>query len=146
MPLKGIPDIITPELLYTLARMGHGDRLVIADANFPSDSIAKTTVMKEPIRVHGSTSEILAAILQLLPLDQYCADPISVMDRVPSDKQRNLHVPAYDALAKAADCTATDLTYVERFQFYENAKSSFAIVQSNDRTLYANCIIVKGVL
>jgi L-fucose mutarotase len=146
MPLKGIPDIISPELLYVLARMGHGDRLVIADANFPSDSVAASTVVKEPIRVNGTTSEILKAVLELFPLDQYCQDNIQVMDRVESDKARDLPVPAYAALASAANIIVGDLTYTERFQFYTNAKAAFAVVQSTDRALYANCIIAKGVL
>lgn len=127
--------------------MGHGDRLVIADGNFPSDSVASTNVIKEPIRVNGSTSDILAAILELFPLDPYCDDRIRVMDRVQADKDRNLEVPAYAALAKAAGNTNPDhLTYTERFEFYERAKQAFAVVQSNDRALYANCIIAKGVL
>ncbi len=146
MPLKGIPDSITPELLYVLAKMGHGDKLVIADANFPSDSVASHTVMKEPIRVSGLTSSILADILQLFPLDQYEEFPLGVMDRVDNDKKRNLHVPAYENLSAVAGKTPDQLKYIERFQFYEDAKKAFAVVQTTDRTLYANCIVSKGVL
>ena len=56
MPLKGVPDSLTPELLFVLARMGHGDRLVLADANFPSDSVATSTVLRSPLRVYGRTT------------------------------------------------------------------------------------------
>ncbi len=146
MPLIGIPDSITPELLFALAKMGHGDRIVIADANFPSDSVAKTTVLGTPIRVSGTTSDLLADILKIMPLDQYEDFPISVMDRVPADKERGLDVPAYGALANVAGKTAQELNYVERFAFYEKAKECFAVVQTTDRTLYANCIVSKGVL
>lgn len=146
MPLKGIPDSITPELLYALAKMGHGDRIVIADANFPSDSIASSTVLGSPIRVFGSTSEILSDILKIMPLDQYEEYPLAVMDRVPSDKERELEVPAYKNLATAAEKIPVELKYIERFAFYQAAKSCFAVVQTTDRTLYANCIISKGVL
>ena len=146
MPLKGIPDSISPELLYALARMGHGDALVIADANFPSDSVAANTILKTPIRVNGSTSDILKDILQLFPLDQYHSHPVQVMDRVQSDKDRNLEVPAYKSLAVAANISPEDLLYVERFEFYEKAKTSFVIVQTNDFSLYANCYIMKGVI
>lgn len=143
MPLIGVPATITPELLYVLARMGHGDSIVIADANFPSDSIALRTGTKEILRVHGSTSELARDILELMPLDQYMESPVKVMDRVDSDKARSLHVPAYEAIEEA---TGVTLEYVERFSFYEKAKTAFAIVQTNDYTLYANVILYKGVI
>ena len=146
MPLRGIPELISPELLYALAKMGHGDQLVIADGNFPSDSTASLCTVKEPIRINGSTSEVLEAILALFPLDQYSIEKVQVMDRVQSDKDRNLSVPAYAALARAAQLNEDELTYVERFRFYEKAKASFVVVQTNDRALYANCMIKKGVL
>ncbi|RYG64176.1 fucose isomerase [archaeon] len=146
MPLRGVPDVISPELLYALAKMGHGDQLVIADGNFPSDSVASQCVIQQPVRINGTTAEILKAILMLFPLDQYSQEKVQVMDRVHSDKERNLYVPAYCALAEAAALTDEALTYVERFAFYEKAKSAFVVVQTNDRALYANCIITKGVL
>lgn len=147
MPLKGIPDSLSPELLFALARMGHGDKLVIADANFPSDSVAKHTVIGEPIRVQGlTTAELLKDILTLLPLDEYEPHPLTVMDRVPSDKQRDLPVPAYAALAQAASLSPDALLYADRWDFYEQAKKAFVVVQTTDRSLYANCIVSKGVL
>jgi L-fucose mutarotase len=147
MPLKGIPNRISPELLYTLARMGHGDFIVIADANFPSDSIARSTRSNEiPIRISGSTAEVLGDILELLPLDQYMEKPLAVMDRVDSDKAKELHVPAYEKLASAAGVSTSSLDYIERFAFYELAKTAFAVIQTDDKTLYANAIIYKGVL
>lgn len=144
MPLKGIPDSITPELLYVLAKMGHGDSLVIADANFPSDSVASHCIVKSPIRVHGVTSDLLADILTLFPLDQYKEFPVAVMDRVDSDKAKGLVVPAYMLLSEAAG--HIDLEYTERFKFYDDAKKAFAVVQTDDFSLYANCIIFKGVV
>ena len=146
MPLIGIPESISADLLYALARAGHGDKIVIADANFPSDSIAATAVVSTPIRVNASTSQILEDILKLLPLDQYMEYPIAVMDRVPRDKERNLVVPAYAAIAVASKKDARSLEYVERFKFYELAKNAFVVIQTNDSTLYANMIIYKGVI
>eukprot|EP01041_Mallomonas_annulata_P000988 gene988-1934_t len=143
MPLKGIPDTITPELLYAIARMGHGDSLVIADSNFPSDSIALNCTVNTPIRIHGSTSKILNDILILFPLDTYAENAVIVMDRVQSDKDKNLDVPAYSALKESAHC---DLHFMERFEFYEAAKKTFCVIQTNDSALYANVIIFKGVL
>lgn len=88
MPLKHVPDSISPELLYALARMGHGDRLCIADSNFPADSVAASAhssspasfPMPTPIRVYGVTTvELLRDILQLLPIDTYCDAPAIMM-------------------------------------------------------------------
>ena len=146
MPLIGVPATVTPELLYALARCGHGDKIVIADANFPSDSVATSCVLKSPIRVSGSTSDILKDILKLLPLDQYLPHKIFVMDRVESDKDKGLHVPAYEALRQAAAIETNEVSYVERFDFYKMAKECFAVIQTDDKSLYANVIISKGVL
>jgi len=127
--------------------MGHGDFLVVADANFPSDSTARATRPNEaPIRVSGSTAEVLGDILELMPLDQYMEKPLAVMDRVDSDKARELHVPAYDKLASVAGMSTSSLDYIERFAFYELAKKAFAVIQTDDKTLYANAIVYKGVL
>ena len=71
---------------------------------------------------------------------------VQVMDRVDADKARELEVPAYNLIAKAAERTADQIEYLERFQFYETAKNAFAVVQTNDYSLYANCIITKGVI
>lgn len=147
MPLKGIPQSITPELLYQLAKMGHGDSIVIADANFPSDSIASHCIVKTPLRVSGFTSGILNDILKLINVDTYSPFGIFVMDRVQGDKDKNLSVPAYHAIAAVTETDVTyGLTYVERFNFYERAKGAFCVVQTDDITLYANVIVHKGVV
>ena len=146
MPLYGVPSRITPDFLYHLARMGHGDRVVVADANFPSDSIATSCVVKEVIRVSGSTAEVLNDILKLFPLDTYDPERLQVMDKVDADKARNLPVVAYQCIADAANYKVDSLTYVERFEFYERAKRAFFIVQTDESSLYANVIVSKGVL
>ena len=148
MPLLGIPNSITPELLFVLARMGHGDMIVIADSNFPSDSTAAVLSgpFKTPIRVHGKTSDILCAILKLMPLDQYMLHPLAVMKRVESDIEIDLHVPAYHELSVVAGKTIADLAFIERFEFYRVAKTAFAVIQTDDSSLYANAIVYKGVI
>lgn len=160
MPLKGIPPSISPELLYALAKMGHGDTIVIADSNFPSDSTAATTIIGKPIRASGCTSDILRDILTLIPLDRYSSEPVCVMDRVQSDKDRDLVVPAYEKLELVVETEIStgayknnlsvpgvgSLTYLERFDFYAKAKKAFCIVQTTDSTAYANVLISKGVL
>lgn len=82
--------------------------------------------------------------MTLFPLDQYKAFPVAVMDRVDGDKSNGLVVPAYMLLSEAAG--HKDLEYTERFKFYEDAKKAFAVVQTDDYSLYANCIIFKGVV
>jgi L-fucose mutarotase len=157
MTLKGIPSSLSPELLYSLARMGHGDTLVITDRNFPSDSVASETVNKVPIRVSGSTSKILEDILTLFPLDYaYSTNPVVLMDRVQSDKDRNFLVPAYEEIAKVVSedyngsagtsKSGTSISFLVRPAFYEAAKKAFCIVQTDDTAAYANILIVKGVL
>lgn len=148
MPLKGIPASVTPELLYALARAGHGDKIVIADANFPSSTIAATSpTCREPISITGrTTAQVLQDVLVLLPLDQYMTHPLQVMDRVDSDKQRNLHVPAYAALAAAAGMDVNNLQHLERYQFYSEAKNAFVVIRTDDSSLYANAILYKGVI
>ncbi|XP_053535752.1 fucose mutarotase isoform X1 [Ictalurus punctatus] len=92
--LKGIPSLLTPELLYALAKMGHGDELVLADANFPVSSVCKSGPME--IRADGlRIPELLEAILKLFPLDSYVECPAAVMDLVESDRQRGLVVPVW---------------------------------------------------
>lgn len=147
MPLKGIPSSICPELLYAIAKMGHGDTLVLADANFPSDSVAAHCTVQAPIRVTGNTDQILRDLLVLFPLDQYETSSAIMMDRVPSDKAKDLVVEAYASTAAAvAGQSELPVAYLERFAFYEKAKNAFVIVQTTDSRLYANVIVSKGVI
>ncbi|XP_072533104.1 fucose mutarotase [Salminus brasiliensis] len=145
--LKGIPSVLSPELLYALAKMGHGDELVLADANFPVSSVCKSGPME--IRADGlHIPELLEAILKLLPLDTYVLNPAAVMDLVESDRERSLMVPvwqSYSELLKKAGSHG-DFERVERFAFYERAKKAFAVVATGETALYGNLIIKKGVI
>ncbi|XP_077310974.1 fucose mutarotase isoform X1 [Lithobates pipiens] len=145
--LKGIPSVLSPELLYTLARMGHGDEIVLADANFPVSSISRSG--PELIRADGlGIPRLLEAILQLFPMDTYVPEPAAVMDLVDSDKERGLKVPVWDEYKRLlckAGCEAP-LEKVERFSFYERAKHAFAVVATGETALYGNLILKKGVL
>lgn len=147
MPLKGVPKSISPELLFAIAKMGHGDQLVLADANFPSDSVAQHCTITAPIRVLGNTDDILRDLLQLFPLDQYTNYSALMMDRVDSDKARDLVVEAYRTTGETvAPHSSLPVELVERFAFYERAKKSFVVVQTSDARLYANIIVSKGVI
>ncbi|XP_019626459.1 PREDICTED: fucose mutarotase-like [Branchiostoma belcheri] len=145
--LKGIPRILSPELLYVLARMGHGDEIVLADANFPTSSVCSSGPIQ--VRADGhSIPDLLKAVLQLLPMDTYVESPAAVMDLVPGDKEKGLKTPVWDTyreLLKESGCTAP-LEQVERFAFYDRAKKAFAVVATGETALYGNIILKKGVI
>lgn len=145
--LKGIPSLLSPELLYALAKMGHGDELVLADANFPVSSVCKCGPIE--IRADGlQIPALLEAILKLFPLDTYVRSPAAVMDLVDSDKECGLQTPVwttYIQMIKQAGSQAS-LETVERFAFYERAKKAFAVVATGETALYGNLIIKKGVI
>ncbi|XP_064382030.1 fucose mutarotase-like [Halichondria panicea] len=146
--LKTIPRILSPELLTVLARMGHGDEIVLADANFPSASVSKCG--PELIRADGhGIPSLLKGVMQLLPLDTYTAAPVLLMDLVPSDKMKALKTPVWDEYKKIinqAEGKIIEIELLERFAFYERAKNAFAVVATGEGALYGNIILKKGVL
>ena len=140
--LKGIPSILSPELLKILMEMGHGDRLVIGDGNFPAASMAKDCKL---VRLDGhGVPEVLDAILQFYPLDPYVETPVSLMEVVPGDP---VETPIWDEYAKIVEKhePGTKIGHIERFQFYEVAKKAYAIVATGEGALYANIFLQKGV-
>jgi L-fucose mutarotase len=140
--LKGIPAILSPELLKVLMEMGHGDELVLADGNFPSASMAQRLV-----RCDGhSVPELLDAILRLYPLDTFVDAPVSLMAVVPG---KEIPTPIWDVyrdIAKKYEPDACEIEFVERFAFYERAKKAYAVVATGEKALYANIILKKGVV
>ena len=143
--LKGIPKIISPELLKVLCEMGHSDTIVIADGNFPAESMGKNAKV---IRCDGHGGvELLDAILQLFPLDTYVEKPVSLMEVVQGD---NVETPIWDEykniIAKYDDRGADTVANIERFAFYEEAKKAYAIIATGESALYANLILQKGVI
>ena len=142
--LKGIPKIISPELLMVLAKMGHGDEIVFSDANFPGESIARASGAVI-LRADGcGVPELLRAVLPLFPLDSY-DDNVYLMDKTESD--RDLEIPIWeDYKAIAAQHTDAEPVYLERFAFYERAKKAYAVVVTGESVIYANVILKKGVV
>ncbi len=138
--LKGINKIITPELLYVLARMGHGDEIVISDGNFPGETMGKRV-----LRADGSdVPELLSAVLELFPLDTYAA-PVYLMDK--SEQDKDLQVPIWEEYRRiTAQYTDAEPVFLDRFEFYERAKNAFAVVVTGESAIYANIIIKKGVV
>lgn len=143
--LKGIPKILSPELLKVLCEMGHSDRLVIADGNFPAESMGKDGIV---IRMDGhGACEILEAILQVFPLDTYVEKPVNLMAVMSGD---TVETPIWDEYAKIVAANdergAEAIGNIERFAFYEEAKKAYAIIATGESALYANVMLQKGVL
>lgn len=143
--LKGIPQIISPELLKVLCEMGHSDRIVIADGNFPAESMGKNSKV---IRCDGhGVPELLDAILELFPLDTYVDTPVSLMEVMPGD---NAKTPIWDTykeiIAKHDSRGAETVGTIERFAFYEEAKKAHAIIATSEKAIYANIMLQKGVI
>lgn len=143
--LKGIPKILSPELLKVLAEMGHSDKLVISDGNFPAQSMGKDAIV---IRMDGhKVPEILDAILQIFPLDTYVDKPVNLMEVMPGDK---VETPIWDTykeiIARYDDRGAAAVGNIERFAFYEEAKKVYCIIATGESALYANIMLQKGVV
>ena len=143
--LKGIPKILSPELLKVLCEMGHSDRLVISDGNFPAESMGKNAVV---IRCDGhGVPEILDAILQVFPLDTYVEHPVNLMEVMPGD---DVETPIWDTykeiITKYDERGEHVVGNIERFQFYEESKTAYAIIATSEKALYANIMLQKGVV
>lgn len=134
--LKGISPVVSPDLLKTLAEMGHGDEIVISDAHFPAH-----TFNARVIRADGLPADaLLAGIIPLFELDAY-ATPVVMMQAVPGDTLD----PAVEAAYRKALGYDGQIELVERFAFYERAKKAYAVVISGETRKYGNVILKKGV-
>lgn len=143
--LKGIPSILSPELLKVLCEMGHSDTIVIADGNFPSETIGKDAIV---IRADGhGVPEILEAVLKVFPLDTYVEKPVSLMQVTPGDDVKTPIWDVYKKLVSEADDRGDKVfTEVERFEFYERAKKAYVVIATGETAIYANIMLQKGVV
>lgn len=143
--LKGIPQILSPELLKVLCEMGHGDRLVISDGNFPAESIGKNAIV---IRCDGhGVPELLDAILRIFPLDSYVEHPVTLMETMPGDTVETPIWDTYDDILETYDSRgAGTVQHIDRFAFYDEARTSYAIIATSEKALYANILLQKGVV
>ena len=141
--LKGVPAILPPELLKALCEMGHGDEFTIGDANFPALSYCDKVIRMDG---HG-IPEILDAILQLIPLDQYVDHPVTVMQIPEEAGIKDPITNEYSRIASEHEGRGDLLEYVERFDFYDRVKGkSLFVIMSGEKALYANVVIRKGVI
>ena len=143
--LKGISPLISPALLKVLCEMGHGDELVIADGNFPCESMGKNAVV---IRADGhGVPELLDAILKLIPLDAYVEKPVALMEVVPGDTCPTPEIwDVYKNILHKHEPDNCKIDMTERFAFYERAKKAYLIIATGETAIYANILLKKGVV
>ncbi len=138
--LQGINKLLTGDILKVLCDMEHGEELVIADANFPAETMAKRL-----IRVPGvDGGQLLEAILPIFPLDTYVEAPVLVMDLTDGDKRKGMKEPEVWQVYR--DLSGQTLGMVERFAFYERTKKAYAVIQTGEERQYGNLLLVKGVV
>jgi L-fucose mutarotase len=145
--LKGLDNRLNADVLHALRAMGHGDTLVIADTNFPADSIARQTVLGSLLRMDNLTcAEVAEAVLSVLPLDTFVEDFAGRMEVVGKPDE----VPPVQAEVQAqidrAEGRPRPMVSIERFAFYEEAKKAYAVIQSGERRFYGCFIFRKGVI
>jgi L-fucose mutarotase len=145
--LKNLDNRLNAEVLYALRAMGHGDTLVIADTNFPSDSIARETVLGDLLRMDNLTcAEAAAAVLSVLPLDTFVEDFAGRMEVVGApDRIEPVQAEVQAAIDKA-EGKPRKMISIERFEFYERAKKAYAVIQTGERRFYGCFIFRKGVI
>ena len=140
--LKNIPKILSPELVKILMEMGHGDEIVIADGNFPSETIGKRVIRCDG---HG-VPELLDAIMKLFPLDTYTEKPVMLMEVVKGDPGVPTICDEYKEIINKYEPENCKIEMIERFAFYERAKTAYAVVATGEEAIYANIILKKGVV
>jgi len=135
--------MISPELLKCLSEMGHGDEIVIADANFPGASTAKKLLRCDGIMI----PELLDGMLSLLPIDDFVERPVALMTVAQGDSEPKIWKKYSEILLRhEPEAFRKGFELIERFSFYERAKSAYAVIQSGERALYANILLKKGVV
>lgn len=137
--LLGIPAQISPDLLKIICEMGHGDEIVLADANFPSASMAQRLVRADGIEI----PKLLSGILELFPLDQYDSRNFILMEKCEGDEADVSVWSEYKNILNKYS-PETQMSFMERFDYYERAKNAYAVVATGERRQYANIILKKG--
>lgn len=145
--LKGIDNRLNAGVLGTLRAMGHGDYVIVADTNFPAETVSRSTVVGKPLQMENLTAaEAVSAILSVLPLDTFVADFAGRMEVVgnPTD------IPPVQAEVQAeidrAEGRARKMVGVERFAFYDLARAAYAVIQTGERRFYGCFMLRKGVI
>ena len=142
--LNGVPALITPNLLFELAKLGHGDEFSIVDANFPAYKMAENTMLKSPLQISASGLDILQAILTLMPIDIYDLEVPALRGMAVVDEPDL--IPEFIQDAQKLVPEGTQIGLVQRHQFYQEAAATRFIIQSSETRPYGNLIMRKGVV
>jgi len=145
--LKNIDPLLHADVLYALRAMGHGDALVLCDANFPADSVARRTALGRLLRIDGVDAAAAArAILSVLPLDSFVDHAVLRMEVV----DRPAEIPAVQAEVQReidrAEGKASPMGSLERFAFYERAREAYCVIATGERRFYGCFVFQKGVI
>lgn len=139
--LKGISPLISPELLAVMARMGHGDELVLADAHFPGETFNSRVLRADGLPI----TDLLSAILPLYELDSYVPHPLMMMAAVAGDTLDPEVEKRYLERIRQTNPDVAPIERIDRFEFYERSKKAFAVVMTGETAKYGNIILKKGV-
>jgi L-fucose mutarotase len=144
--LKGIHPLLNADVLYALRAMGHGDDLIVADTNFPSDSVARQTVFGEVLRIDADAATAIAAILSVYPLDSFVDDAAARMEIVGAPKEIPPVQREVQKVIDKAEGKKWPMISIERYAFYERAKQAYCVIQTHERRFYGCFAFRKGVI
>ena len=144
--LKSINPLLNADVLFALRAMGHGDDLIIADTNFPSDSVARQSRLGKLLRIDASAAEVAKAVLSVYPLDTFVDDAAARMEIVGKPDEIP---PVQQEVQKAVDAAegkSWPMMSIERYAFYERAKQAYCVIQTGERRFYGRFALCKGVI
>ncbi len=145
--LKGIDPRLNADVLHALRAMGHGDVLIIADTNFPSDSVSTETVLGSLLRMDNLTAaQAVEAVLSVMPLDTFVDDFAGRMEIVDAPDEVPPVQAEVQAAIDAAEGAHRPMVSIERFAFYDLAKTAYAVIQTGERRFYGCFMFRKGVI
>ena len=145
--LKNLDPLLNADVLYALRAMGHGDEVVICDANFPGDSVARATVLGKLLRFDGAdAASAVRAVLSVMPLDSFVDDPALRMQVVGEPNTIPAVQREAQAEVNAAEGRDVPFASIERFAFYERAKQAYCVIATGEQRGYGCFVFKKGVL
>ena len=142
--LKGLDPLLNAEVLYALRAMGHGDDLIIADTNFPSDSVARETVLGELLRIDRPAAEVVKAVLSVYPIDTFVDDAAARMEVV--DEPGAILPVMEEVQGEVSAAGGPTMMSIERYAFYDRSKQAYAVIQTGERRFYGCFALRKGVV
>ena len=143
--LKGIDPLLNADVLHVLRAMGHGDDLIIADTNFPSDSVARQTIYGKLLRIDASAADVVQAVLSVMPIDTFVDDAAARMEVVDEPKTiLPVMTEVQDKVSAAGG--PNPMLPIERFSFYDRSKKAYAVIQTGERRFYGCFAFRKGVI